>query len=101
MTSSESRPAPRRLPAAHLGLALALSLGAAALVAPQAIDARRGLLEGDAMVLQSFGAKNPGCVEWSDNCSTCQRGGDGKAKCSTVGIACVSGDLACKVEKPK
>ena len=85
----------------HLGAAFALSLGAGALVAPSTLDTGRGVVEGEAMVLQSFGAKNPGCVEWSDSCSTCRRADDGKAKCSTVGIACISGDLVCKLEKPK
>ena len=100
MTGSQALSVPR-FPTAHVGLALALSLGAASLVAPSGGGTRRSLMEGQELVLQTFGDRNPTCMEWSDSCSICQRGDDGKAKCSTVGIACVSGELVCKLEKAK
>jgi hypothetical protein len=38
--------------------------------------------------------KDPACAEWTDGCIVCQRTPQGPA-CSTPGIACTRGPLAC------
>jgi hypothetical protein len=88
-------------PAMHLGVALAASLAASGLIAPSATGVRRPMLEEQGAMLRTYGDKNAACLEWSDACAICKRGDDGKAQCSTVGIACVSGDIVCKAETPK
>jgi hypothetical protein len=45
----------------------------------------------EAVVVQSYGEKNPACLEWSDGCVICVRGG----QCSTPGIACQPGEISC------
>jgi hypothetical protein len=45
-----------------------------------------------AVAVQAYGGKNPDCLEWSDGCVTCARGG----KCSTPGIACQPTEILCK-----
>lgn len=101
MSSDTMRLASNRLPATHLGAALAASLLAAAIIAPASLVLRYSVLETEPPASQSWAEKNPGCLEWSDACFVCKRGDDGKAKCSTVGIACTSGDIVCKAEKGK
>jgi hypothetical protein len=44
--------------------------------------------------LQSFAAAHPACAEWSDGCAVCKR--DDAVHCSTPGIACQPGQIACK-----
>ena len=46
----------------------------------------------EVVAVQAYGAANPACSEWSDGCVVCVRGG----KCSTPGIACQPGEIACK-----
>jgi hypothetical protein len=56
-----------------------------------------GLAHADeADTLESFGAKNPACAEWSDGCVICRRDAAGVARCSTPGIACQPKDVACE-----
>ena len=101
MTSATMHKTAARLPAAHLGMALAASLLGAGLVAPSGVGARLSVLESDLPAAQGWAQKNANCIEWSDACFVCKRGDDGKAKCSTPGIACTSGDIVCKAEKGK
>ena len=90
-----------RLPALHLGLALAASLLAATVAGPKAGAPRLGALDPAPEAAISYAAKNPDCLEWTDACIICKRGEVGKAACSTAAIACVSGDMVCKAEKGK
>ena len=90
-----------KLPAAHLGMALAASLLGAGLVAPSGVGARLSVLESDLPAAQGWARKNPNCLEWGDACFICKRGDNGAAKCSTPGIACTSGEIVCKAEKGK
>ena len=76
-------------PYMHILAALALSLGAGALLAPAPA----------LMGVQSFGAANAACQRWGDACVICLRGADGAAKCSTPGIACVAGPVVCEAGK--
>lgn len=47
--------------------------------------------------MQGYGGADPGCLEWSNGCQTCQRQ-DGAAApaCSTPGIACTPGKIVCQ-----
>ena len=90
-----------RPPALHLGLALGVSLLAAAAAGPKEGAPRLGALDEAPPAAISYAAKNPGCLEWTDACVICKRGEGDKAACSTAAIACVSGDLVCKAEKAK
>ena len=45
--------------------------------------------------VQAFGRANA-CASWGDGCTVCTRAGDGPAACSTPGIACTPGPVACK-----
>lgn len=90
-----------RLPVLHLGAALAASMLAALAIAPAGSSARLAALEPEPAGLQGFAAQNPNCNAWSDACYICKRGEDGKAKCSTAGIACTPVEIVCKVEKGK
>jgi hypothetical protein len=49
--------------------------------------------------VQSYGAKNPDCLEWTDTCAVCKRGDDGKVACSTPGIACTQQPIVCGAQK--
>jgi hypothetical protein len=51
--------------------------------------------------LQGYGVSAPGCVEWSDGCAVCARGGDGVAHCSTPGVACQASAIVCSKESGK
>jgi hypothetical protein len=55
---------------------------------------------GETDTLESFGAKNPACMEWNDGCATCRRDAAGLAHCSTPGIACQPRDIACVSRRP-
>ena len=90
-----------RPPALHLGLALGASLLAAAAVGPKEGPPMLRALDTAPEAAISYAAKNPSCIEWSDACIICKRGEGDKAACSTAAIACVSGDMVCKLEKAK
>lgn len=47
----------------------------------------------DAVSIQAYG-RNGRCLAWTDGCVTC-RAAEGKANCSTPGIACTPGTIAC------
>ncbi len=47
--------------------------------------------------VQAYGRANPACGTWTDGCVACQAGpGGGPASCSTPGIACTPGPVACR-----
>ena len=94
-------PATPRLPMVHLGAALGASLLAGLVVAPVGTPTPPLALETEPTVLQTWAAANPNCNEWTDACYICKRGEDGKARCSTAGIACTSVEIVCKVERGK
>ena len=99
MTGATLHMGPTKLPARHLGAALAASLLAATLAAPPSLATRLSILESDLPAAQSWAQKNVNCLEWGDSCFVCKRGEDGKAQCSTPGIACTSNEIICKAEK--
>jgi hypothetical protein len=41
--------------------------------------------------MQSYGANNPKCSEWSDGCVVCTKDG-----CSNIGIACQPKEISCR-----
>lgn len=45
--------------------------------------------------IQGYGAQNPACREWTNGCVLCVRH-EGRASCSTPGIACTPAGLTCK-----
>jgi hypothetical protein len=48
--------------------------------------------------LESFGAANPSCREWSDGCAVCSRPDHGGIACSLPGIACQPATVTCRPE---
>ena len=72
--------------------ALLLALPGAALadsfLAPQ-------LKAGPPTSIGSYGRQNPRCAEWTNGCVICVSA-DGRARCSTPGIACTPAGLTCK-----
>ena len=50
--------------------------------------------------LESFGATNPTCLEWSDGCAVCARQDDKTFHCSLPGIACQPSVPVCRKPKP-
>jgi hypothetical protein len=46
--------------------------------------------------IQSYGADNPPCLEWTDGCTICAKSEAGAIACSTPGIACQKAGLQCK-----
>jgi hypothetical protein len=50
--------------------------------------------------LETFGAAEAACLAWSDGCATCKRDDAGAAHCSTTGIACQPGAIACTEKRP-
>ncbi len=46
----------------------------------------------EAVAVQTYGDTNPACLEWSDGCVVCVKGG----KCSTPGFACQPGEILCR-----
>lgn len=55
----------------------------------------------EAVSIQAWGERNPGCAEWTNACAVCKRDDSGKAGCSTPGIACQPKAISCSqnVEK--
>jgi hypothetical protein len=49
--------------------------------------------------MEGFAAAAPLCLEWSDGCAICARDGSGAVHCSTPGVACQPGPIACRREK--
>ena len=45
--------------------------------------------------IQAYGRQNPACLEWTDGCVLCVSS-EGRAQCSTPGIACLPAGLTCK-----
>jgi len=50
--------------------------------------------------IETWGARNPSCLEWTDACHICARGPSGKPQCSIVGIACVQKAATCTKQAP-
>ena len=46
--------------------------------------------------IQGYGRANASCRAWTDGCTICQANGGGAAACSTPGIACTPGPVACR-----
>ncbi len=69
----------------------------AALQAPALADAFRTprLKTGPAVSVQGYAQQNPSCREWTNGCVLCVAD-DGRAQCSTPGIACVPAGITCK-----
>jgi hypothetical protein len=55
--------------------------------------------QNESLSLQGFGAKNPLCREWSDECSVCLRDDKDAAHCSTPGVACQPAAIICRQPK--
>jgi hypothetical protein len=53
----------------------------------------------EALSLQGFGAQNPLCREWGDDCSICLRDDKDAAHCSTPGVACQPASIVCRQAK--
>lgn len=45
--------------------------------------------------LPAWGEAKRECLEWRDGCQTCTRDPQGRAACSTPGIACTPGEPVC------
>jgi hypothetical protein len=43
------------------------------------------------VAMQSYGANNPKCSEWTDGCVVCKKDG-----CSNIGIACQPKEISCR-----
>lgn len=80
-----------------LGLAASLALASADEAAPAAGGGAP--ISNETVSLQGFGAQNPLCHEWSDDCSVCVRDEKNAAHCSTPGIACQPAAIACRQAK--
>ena len=50
--------------------------------------------------VMTFGADNPGCLEWTDGCVVCKRLDADAAACSTPGVACLPQEPTCKKAAP-
>jgi hypothetical protein len=86
-----------RLGLAAFGLAASLSVaGADEAAAPVPNPAP---VVNEALSLQGFGAQNPLCCEWGDNCSICLRDDKDAAHCSTPGVACQPAAIVCRQTK--
>ena len=55
--------------------------------------------QNESLSLQGFGAKNPLCREWGDDCSVCLRDDKDAAHCSTPGVACQPAAIICRQPK--
>jgi hypothetical protein len=55
--------------------------------------------QNESLSLQGFGAKNPLCREWGDDCSVCLRDDKEAAHCSTPGVACQPAAIVCRQTK--
>jgi hypothetical protein len=79
---------------------LLLALAAAWLFAGPALAEDMIPPPAEQATLESFGAGEPTCLAWSDGCATCKRDEAGAAHCSTTGIACQPGAIACTEKRP-
>jgi hypothetical protein len=86
-----------RLGLAALGFAASLSVAGADEAAAPASNPPPVVNE--ALSLQGFGAQNPLCREWGDNCSICLRDDKDAAHCSTPGVACQPAAIVCRQTK--
>lgn len=68
--------------------------GAAFILAPLRATADEPAVQNGKPV-PAFGQDNPSCREWTDGCQVCVQGKNGSPICSTPGIACVPGSVAC------
>jgi hypothetical protein len=76
----------------RLGL---VAFGLSASLASAGADEAAAPFSNEAVSLQGFGVQNPLCREWSDGCAVCLRDEKGAPRCSTPGIACQPGPIAC------
>ncbi|WP_051953589.1 hypothetical protein [Methylocapsa aurea] len=54
--------------------------------------------------MQAYGDQHLGCLEWTDSCRICRRldpasQSEAEIACSTPGIACQPGEIACKAAR--
>jgi hypothetical protein len=80
-----------------LGFAAALSVARADEAAAPAPNPPP--VSNETLSLQGFGAQNPLCREWGDNCSICLRDDKDAAHCSTPGVACQPAAIVCRQTK--
>jgi hypothetical protein len=81
---------------AFLSIFLSASFApAAGLVSPPADEP----IAREELSLETFGAKNPTCLEWNDGCETCRKDSGG-VHCSTPGIACQPKEAVCRASNP-
>ncbi len=48
-------------------------------------------------IVQAYGEADANCLEWTDGCVICRRLEGAEAACSTPGVACEPGDIACRI----
>jgi hypothetical protein len=82
---------------AAFGFAASISLAGADEAAAPPASATPALNE--TLSLQGFGAKNPLCREWGDECSVCLRDDKDAPHCSTPGVACQPAAIVCRQTK--
>jgi hypothetical protein len=54
--------------------------------------------------MQAYGDQHLACLEWTDSCRICRRldpasPSEAEIACSTPGIACQPGEIACKATR--
>ena len=49
--------------------------------------------------LHAYGDTDLDCLQWKDGCRICRRQDGGAVACSTPGIACLPGPIACTIRK--
>jgi hypothetical protein len=54
-----------------------------------------------AIPVQAYGETNADCLEWTDSCVICVRREGAEPACSTPGIACRPGEIACSASREK
>ena len=83
------------------GIATALALAALLLVgasaqqqqpAPPALNAEEASMLG-------YGDREKTCLEWTDGCMSCTRGGTGDPQCSNIPIACQPKGIGCTTRR--
>ncbi len=80
--------------------AVALLGGAYVVALADAPRAQRMLAPGAGpATVFSYGKENADCAEWTNSCQVCTRDDQGAPQCSTPGIACTPGAMACRVKK--
>jgi hypothetical protein len=77
---------------AALGL-LAVTLGP--------VGANEAATSAEQSSMEGFAAAAPLCLEWTDGCAVCARDEGDKVHCSTPGVACQPGPIACRRERQK